>query len=92
MDSLRSTLAGEAGEAREVESDSDLSDSDFSRAAAGSRGKSAGSVMMKLAKKFSKKNFLTVRDDGCIEAIGEEEVRKIKAHSTSVSDLDSLGR
>ena len=92
VDSLRSTLAGEAGEAREVESDSDLSDSDFSRAAAGSRGKSAGSVMMKLAKKFSKKNFLIVRDDGCIEAIGEEEVRKIKTHSTSVSDLDSLGR
>lgn len=89
VESLHSVLTEECeGEG----SDSDLSDSDFSRATAGVRGKSAGSVMMKLAKKFSKKNFPIVRDDGFIESIGEgeEQARRMRNHSNSVSDLDSL--
>ena len=87
VESLRSTMAGEyEGEG----SDSDSSDSDFNRATAGARGKSASSVMMKLAKKFSKKNFPIVRDDGDIESIGEreQEVRKMRNQSTSVSSLE----
>lgn len=83
------------------ESDSDLSDSDFARAAAGSRGKSANSVMMKLAKKFSKKSFPITRDDSDGGSIGGDSLERgeengktstltMKQRSNSVSNLDSL--
>lgn len=78
------------------ESDSDFSDSDIARAAAGSRGKSANSVMMKLAKKFSKKNLPITRDEGDGGSIGGDSVGKgegkmsASKRSNSVSNLDSL--
>ena len=77
------------------ESESDLSDSDFARATAGSRGKSANSVMMKLAKKFSKKNLPITQDDGDASSIGGESLGrggsgKMKQRSSSVSNLNSL--
>lgn len=81
------------------ESDSDFSDSDFARAASGSRGKSASSVMMKLAKKFSKKSFPITREDGDIGSIGSDSFEgsgkmsaawRMKHRSNSVTNLDSL--
>jgi len=83
------------------ESDSDSSDGDFARGAAGARGKSANSVMMKLAKKFSKKNFLVTRDDGDEESTGGVSLEKVeddghssalkmKHRSNSASNLDSM--
>lgn len=74
------------------ESDSDFSDSEFARAA-GSRGKSANSVMMKLAKKFSKKNLPITRDEGDGGSIGSDSQDKswrLKQRSNSVSNLDSI--
>ena len=68
---------------------SDCSDSDFDNRVPGSKGKSAGSVMMKLAKKFSKKNLPIMRDEG--EAAAEENGKwKMKQRSNSVSNLTSV--
>ena len=76
------------------ESDGEFSDSEFARATAGSRGKSANSVMMKLAKKFSKKNLPITRDEGDGESVGGDSLEgrawKLKHRSNSVSNLDSL--
>lgn len=77
------------------ESDCDFSDSGFARATAGSRGKSANSVMMKLAKKFSKKNLPITRDEGDGvsvggDSVGKGEGSKLKQRSNSVSNLDSV--
>ncbi len=81
------------GYSSNYESDSDFSDSDFARA----RGKSANSVMMKLAKKFSKKNLPITRDDEDDGSIGEDSLGrgeakswKLKQRSNSVSNLDSV--
>jgi hypothetical protein len=77
------------------ESESDMSDSEFARTA-GSRGKSANTVMMKLAKKFSKKNLPIGRDEEDGSSIGGDSVGKgegrgkLKHRSNSVSNLDSL--
>lgn len=80
----------------ESESD-DMSDSEFARATAGSRGKSANTMMMKLAKKFSKRNLPITRDEGDGSSIGgdslgkgEGKAWKMKHRSNSVSNLDSL--
>ena len=74
------------------DSDSDFSDSEFARATAGSRGKSAGTVMMKLAKKFSKRNLPITRDDDDESLTNENERSswRMKHRSNSVSNLDSL--
>lgn len=77
----------------ESESDDD-SDSDFARAA-GSRGKSAGSVMMKLAKRFSKKNLTIAREEGDTDSLDEREADtgsswNYKQRSNSVSNLDAV--
>ena len=77
----RSTLS--TNHRNRYESDSEFSDSDFSRAA-GSRGKSAGSVMMKLAKKFSKRNLPIPRDDE-----DSDSSWKMRTRSNSVSHLES---
>ena len=88
------------GYSSNYESDSDFSDSDFARATGGSRGKSANSVMMKLAKKFSKKNLPITRDDEDSGSIGGDSLGrgegkvsswKLKQRSNSVSNLDSVG-
>lgn len=84
------------GYSSNYESDSDFSDSDFARA---TRGKSANSVMMKLAKKFSKKNLPITRDDEDDVSIGSDSLErgeaklsswKLKQRSNSVSNLDSV--
>jgi len=87
VESLRSTIVAadddEGGGDNNSDSD-DLSDFDFSRVA-GARGKSGNNVMMKLAKKFSKKNFPIARDDDFLE--GEWHLNQ---RSNSVSKLDTL--
>ena len=91
MESSQSMLMGGGG----FESESDMSDSEFARTA-GSRGKSANTVMMKLAKKFSKKNLPINRDDGDGSSIGGDSLgkgegkSKMKHRSSSVSNLDSI--
>lgn len=79
------------------ESESDMSDSEFARTA-GSRGKSANSMMMKLAKKLSKKSLPITNNDGDGSSIGgdslgkgEGKALKSKHRSSSVSNLDSIG-
>lgn len=90
MESTPSLLMGGG-----CESESDMSDSEFARTA-GSRGKPANTVMMKLAKKFSKKNLPISRDDGDGSSIGGDSLEKgegtskMKHRSNSVSNLDSL--
>ncbi len=85
VESLRSAVVADDGVAGE-NSDSDLSDADFSRAV-GTRGKSGSTVMMKLAKKFSKKNLPISRDDAYLEG-GEWHFDGHR--SNSASNLDTL--
>lgn len=91
MESTPSLLMGGG-----FESESDMSDSEFARTA-GSRGKPANTVMMKLAKKFSKKNLPISRDDEDGSSIGGDSLGKgegtseMKHRSNSVSNLESEG-